>query len=123
MIMTKQSIGGLTFFRNPKSMTPPESKITTAELATYTGNALFLWPAILEGVKPQLKWEWMIESDFQALRAMQLTLSAYLWTTGTAFGNFNVVIVGLEGELVEHALTYLPYRENVVCTLNIRSAA
>lgn len=121
MIMEKQSIGDLIFYRNPNNMTVPESSKIATSVPTYTGSALFQWEAVLSGTEVVLEWEWMSFTEFDAIRTMFLSTSVYVWVSRYNLLSFNVVIVGLTGTLVENALSNVAYRKNIVCTLNIRS--
>lgn len=121
MITTRQSIGDLTFVNNPNIQTPPEAKKITAAVATYKSSAVFQWEAILSGTLVELTWDWMYEWEYQLLRTMALTTGQYEWDTTHNDVLFNVIVYSPNGTYLKNAIANSPFRQNVSCTLNIRS--
>jgi len=119
-----QSLGGYSFFWNPERMTIPEKQKTVAVAETYEGNAIFEWPAIMQGTQVEMEWEFMPKGMYNALRALYLqTDTTFVWDPETSGNTYNVKIEKLSGEYFITGLDGHAYRRNIKMTLNIRSRA
>jgi len=118
--MTLYTLGGYTFEGNPEKMTPPESKKTVAEVDTYSGSAIFQWPALIVGQKTKLTWPSMTETMYAQLRTLYLSQDAAAFVPDDGY-TYQVIVVDLDGEYFKYVLNSIPFRKDVELTLNIRS--
>lgn len=121
MLMDKQSIGSVVFYRNPNTMNPPDSKKTVAVVDTYSGSAVFQWEDILQGTNVTLGWDWMSKSEYELLRDMYLTTDTYNWVSRYNSQIYTVLLTNINGRLIEDGLDNVAYRKEVTLELNIRS--
>jgi len=119
MAIFMQGLGGYIFPLNPLKVTLPDSKKTAAIVNTYSGSALFQWPAFLEGTVVTLWWKWMTVTQYAQLRTMYLSQEPVVWDQ-TAAKAYIVYVTDLNGEYIEAALEDQAYRFEVSLELNIR---
>ncbi|MDX9785443.1 MAG: hypothetical protein RBT11_01610 [Desulfobacterales bacterium] len=118
--MANMSLGAYTFVLNPASMDIPESKKLFAEVKTYSGSAIFQWPALIQGQTVELFWSHMGVAQYEALRALYLSDAVVTWNP-QYLGTYQVVVSHLEGKYLDAVYNAHPYRYDVKMKLNIRS--
>ena len=124
--MAEQTLGGYAFEDDPETMDIPESKKIFASVATYSGTAVFQWPASIAGLQVQLSWSLMSDTMYEELRAIYLSPNAVTWvpqlSTETTHGRaYEVIVAALEGVYNEATFHHQPYRFDVKLTLHILS--
>ena len=120
MAIFMQGLGEYVFPLNPLKVTLPDSKKTVAIVGTYTGSALFQWPAFLEGTVVTLWWKWMTVAQYEQLRTFYLSQELIVWDQ-TASKAYTVYVTDLNGEYIEAALEDQAYRFEITLELNIRA--
>lgn len=113
-------LGSYTMEFDPDEMDIPEAKKTVAGVDTYTGSAVFQWPAIIQGQLVTLRWNWVSIAQYNAMNAMYLSMDTVTWNPQYA-GTYQVIIESFKGTYFEVHLDDLAYREEVEMVLNIRS--
>lgn len=118
--MANQSLGSYTFMHDPEEMTIPESKKTVSTVDTYSGSAVFQWPALIEGQEVELAWNLMTAEQYEELRALYISTEVIVWNP-QYLGTYEVIVTRLEGKYLSCVFNDKPYRFKVKLVLNIRS--
>lgn len=119
--MPNQSLDGIQFYDDPLTCTIPEPRKTVSVLHTYSGSAIFQWPALLQGSIVVLKWDWMPLSDYNNLFLHYTNLQTIVWANAIG-NNYTVVVSDIKGTYFKAALEQLAYRKDIELTLNIRGS-
>ena len=119
--MTLHILGSYTFYRNPHTLSIPETKKPVSVVETWGGSAIFQWDALISGQSIEMTWPGMEASMYEELRTLYLEDDSVVWNPQNG-STYNVIVTNLEGEYIEAGHAESPYRKNVMMTLNIRSA-
>jgi hypothetical protein len=120
MVVASHILGTYTMDFNPDSMDIPEKEKTVSTVDTYSGSAIFQWPAIIEGVLVTLEWDWMSIAQYNALNALYLSTDTISWNPQYA-GIYQVIVSKFSGKYIKVNLNDIAYRAKVKMVLNIRS--
>lgn len=118
--MANQSLGSYTFEDDPEKMTIPESKKTVSVVKTYSGSAVFQWPALIQGQDIELFWTLMTDDQYDELRSLYISSDAVTWDP-QYLGTYEVIVKDLKGSYCEATFHNKPYRFDVKLILHIRS--
>lgn len=116
-----QTLGGYAFEDDPERMPIPEAKKTVAAVDTYSGTAVFQWPAIIAGQQVTLEWTLVEVAQYEALRAIYLSHDPVEWLPGDG-KSYQVVVADLTGKYADALFHHKPYRFDVELVLLILSA-
>ncbi|MDX9788887.1 MAG: hypothetical protein RBT11_19075 [Desulfobacterales bacterium] len=124
--MAEQTLGSYSFEDDPEKMTIPESKKVFASVQTYSGAAVFQWPANIAGQRVNLFWTLMSDEMYEELRTLYLSPSAITWcpkpSTTTEHGmEYAVAVVSLDGVYNDATFHHQPFRFDVKLVLQIIS--
>lgn len=113
-------LGGYTFEFNPERLTIPESKKGVSKVKTYTGSAIFQWPAVIQGQSVSMFWTVLTIEQYNELRTLYLSADTITWDP-KYLGVYQVVVEDLKGKYIDGVLDINPHRTDVELILNIRS--
>lgn len=118
--MSAHTLGGYTFDYDTKNMSIPEKIKPVSTVNTYTGSAIFQWPALIKGSEVTYFWNVMPVDQYNSLKALYESPDTISWNP-QYLGVYQVIVTKFKGQYMDVALNEQPYRVDVELTLNIRS--
>lgn len=97
----RMSLGAYTFERNPSIYSAPDLMTPirrVASVETYESIAVFSWGVSIIGKEISLKWEYLPDSQYNAMMALYIADTAVVFDPQQGDGKtYNVELMGMSG--------------------------